>query len=139
MRTRRQTALIGVGIVAGALVILVGVAYIRTTPLSGASLCANEVVQEARSPDGTRRAVVFERDCGATTRKSTQLMILPADTVLPNEGGNVFVAYVDPALVQVSWASANSLILSRPQLPASSVFHEEPSADDVGITYLTRE
>jgi len=102
-------------------------------------MCANEVIHEERSPDGERRVVVFERDCGATTRESTQVMILHADAVLPNEGGNAFVAYVDPTLVRVSWAIANSLILSRPNLPMNSIFLQEPKADEVSIAYATRE
>jgi hypothetical protein len=54
--------------------------------------CGNQVVQVIPSPDGKLKAVVFERDCGATTEFSTQVSILPAGDKLLNDGGNLFVA-----------------------------------------------
>lgn len=54
------------------------------------TLCANTVVAESPSPDGRWKALVFERDCGATTRASLQVSVLPAGGALGDEGGNVF-------------------------------------------------
>jgi hypothetical protein len=54
-------------------------------------LCGNEVIQETQSPNKKLKAVIFSRDCGATTGTSTQLSILKADEELINEGGNTFV------------------------------------------------
>jgi hypothetical protein len=53
--------------------------------------CANRAVSEAVSPDGRRHAVVFRRDCGATTGVSTQVSVLPVGRS-PLGEGNVFVA-----------------------------------------------
>lgn len=53
--------------------------------------CENAVLSDAPSPDGRRHAVVFERDCGATTGFSTQVSVLPSGRA-PSGGGNVFVA-----------------------------------------------
>lgn len=39
-------------------------------------MCANRVAVEAKSPDNRYKAVIFERDCGATTDFSTQVSIL---------------------------------------------------------------
>jgi hypothetical protein len=53
--------------------------------------CANEVVARVHAPSGTREAVMFERNCGATTGFTTQISIVePGDT--PRDGGNVFIA-----------------------------------------------
>jgi len=128
---------LGIGLVVVALV--VGFAYLWTSALSSSSMCANGVVHEEPSPDGKRRAVIFERDCGATTRESTQVMILRNEVQLPNASGNAFVAYVDPALVQVSWVSADSLLLTRPELPQNSIFLQEPKVDEVSIAYAVRK
>jgi hypothetical protein len=38
--------------------------------------CGNEVISEVSSPNGEYRAIVFERDCGATTDFSTQVSVL---------------------------------------------------------------
>ncbi|HEX8473905.1 MAG TPA: hypothetical protein VF666_07715 [Pyrinomonadaceae bacterium] len=53
--------------------------------------CGNELLGEAQAPGGKWKAVVFQRDCGATTSYSTQISILRIDEWLVNEGGNVFV------------------------------------------------
>jgi hypothetical protein len=48
---------------------LVVVALVLTMGLAGCGqpLCGNELLSEARSPDGRYVAAVFERNCGATT------------------------------------------------------------------------
>jgi hypothetical protein len=38
--------------------------------------CGNEVLSQARSPDGLYEAVVFQRDCGAATGFSTQVSVI---------------------------------------------------------------
>ncbi len=55
-------------------------------------MCGNDVTKEVISPDGKMKAVVFQRDCGATTGFSTQISVLPDSKTLPNESGNVFYA-----------------------------------------------
>ena len=57
--------------------------------------CGNEVLQEIPSPDKNLKAVIFHRDCGATTDFSTQVSIIAIDKVLPNEAGNIFVCDSD--------------------------------------------
>src|SRR5687767_14406824 len=56
------------------------------------ALCANDILSEARSPDGRARAIVFRRSCGATTGFSTQVSVVRGTEPLPNDPGNVFVA-----------------------------------------------
>ncbi|WP_440223544.1 hypothetical protein ACQQ2N_21075 [Dokdonella sp. MW10] len=60
-----------------------------------ADLCENTLLEQAYSPDGRMRLVVFERSCGATTGFSTQASLLDAGEPLGDEGGNVFIADTD--------------------------------------------
>ena len=53
-------------------------------------LCGNKVLTDVASPDVHNHAVVFERDCGATTGFSTQVSILPAGRAI-SDGGNVLI------------------------------------------------
>lgn len=62
--------------------------FIQSLP----DLCGNAVLAEYPSPNGRLKAVVFERDCGATTDFSTQISILPSAYTLENEGGNIYAA-----------------------------------------------
>jgi len=55
-------------------------------------MCGNDVLQIVASPDKQVKAVIFERDCGATTGFSTQVSVLASGAKLPNDAGNVFSA-----------------------------------------------
>ena len=54
--------------------------------------CGNDEVVRVPSSDGRLEAVIFRRDCGATTDFSTQISILTKGASLPNAGVNIFVA-----------------------------------------------
>ena len=94
--------------------------------------CANAQISEAVSSDGKLKAVTFRRDCGATTKETAQVSILPAKKPLPNEAGNVFVAAGDPVIV-VRWISGTHLSISGGG--ASGAFKAEKSFQGVEITY----
>lgn len=53
--------------------------------------CANTVAFRVPAPDGRHDAVLFGRDCGATTGFSTQVSVLDPGT-LPPGAGNAFIA-----------------------------------------------
>lgn len=53
--------------------------------------CENILVKRVESPDGKHVAVLFQRDCGATTGLSTQVSILASDEYTSGKG-NAFIA-----------------------------------------------
>lgn len=89
------------------------------------SMCANEVLHEIPSPDKQLKAVVFQRDCGATTGFSTQVSIMKIDKKLPNTGGDVFSADTGHGKVpsgpgggpkiEVVWKGPRQLLVKYPQ------------------------
>jgi hypothetical protein len=113
------------------------------TALSCDSGCANEVLEIVKSPDGKLQAVIFRRDCGATTDYSTQVSILSANAELPNKSGNVFVADTDHGnapeqegggpKIKVEWLDNKSLQVSYD--PRSRVFLGEEKLSGVRISY----
>lgn len=66
-------------------------------------LCGNKVVATEISPDRALKAVLFERNCGATTGFSSQVSVLAALDDLPNEGGNAFAANARVGDTQTAW------------------------------------
>ena len=85
------------------------VAFLAALALSACGeLCKNELVQTLRSPDGRFDAVVFTRSCAASTGYTTQLSVLPAETVLPDAEGNALVVRGDPRIV-VRWETRRRL------------------------------
>ena len=84
-------------------------ALLATLALSACGeLCKNELVQILRSPDGRFDAIVFTRSCAASTGYTTQLAVLPAETVLPDAEGNALVVRGDPRIV-VRWETRRRL------------------------------
>jgi hypothetical protein len=81
-------------------------------------LCGNRILKTIPSPDGRLNAVIFERDCGATTGFSTQLSVLSAADTLPNDPGNLFCGgdYVD-----VFWSSNRRLVVKYPHAADKSL------------------
>lgn len=106
-------------------------------------LCGNSPLREEVSPDGKLKAVVFERNCGATTEFSTQVSLIDADRPLPNQGGNVFDATRDrgqaPAgagggpEVRVIWVNPGLLRIEHH--PLARVLASWPRVRGVQIQY----
>ncbi len=85
------------------------VAFLAALALSACGeLCKNELVQTLRSPDGRFDAVVFTRSCATSSGYTTQLSVLPAETVLPDAEGNALVVRGDPRIV-VRWETRRRL------------------------------
>lgn len=94
--------------------------------------CTNDNLRESVSPNATIKAVLFRRDCGATTTYSTQVSILPVSRKLPNESGNVYVAGGEPTVI-VRWIDDRHLSISGGG--AATVFKHLSVFAGVQITY----
>jgi hypothetical protein len=107
--------------------------------------CGNEGLRETPSPDGRFKAVIFQRDCGATTGFSTQVSVLPINQSLPNDYGNVFRADTDHGKapsgpgggpkVEVRWEGEKDLIVLYDE--RAKVFHRENLLKDITVRYET--
>jgi hypothetical protein len=73
-------------------------------------LCGNNPLSEAISPDGKYKAVLFQRDCGATTDFSTQISILKKDQALANSGANTF-ATGNSQDIRYHWLDDDHLVI----------------------------
>ena len=111
--------------------------------LSGCSdSCANTLVRRADSPDGRHSAIIFQRDCGATTGFSTQVSVLKSGVELTGSG-NTFRADDDRGAAAVgdwggSWAEIRWLapdhLLIRYAVK-SRLFEQEEEVSGVRISY----
>jgi hypothetical protein len=116
--------------------------------------CGNEVISEQYSPNREFRAVVFQRDCGATTGFSTQVSVLAAKQRFPTEGswlqstkpGNVFVADTDHGNapsgsgggpdIRLEWTGPRHLRITHDKRARVSV--RQKKIDIVDVEYLAR-
>ncbi len=102
----------------------------------GPDLCANQIYQEVYSADRTLKAVVFQRDCGATTGFSTQVSVLPAGETLTNDiAGNLYIANGRPADSQLmlQWSSQRSMLI---QGHVTDAIKQETMIEDVVVSYI---
>jgi hypothetical protein len=100
--------------------------------------CGNRILSEIPAQVGSKRAVVFERDCGATTDFNTQVSILNANESAPREAGNVFIADSDHGavtnlIVSVRWDSPDHLVVVFPA--RARVFQQQVQVIGVNISY----
>ena len=110
--------------------------------------CENKVLSRVASPDGEMEAIVFVRDCGATTAYSTQVSVVRKGTAFlttatewsSTEGGNVLVVsggdWRSPATVDVAWAGKQQLVVQHE--PTATVFVAEVSTLGVSIEHRTK-
>ncbi|MGH9792758.1 MAG: hypothetical protein ACRD5W_16245 [Candidatus Acidiferrales bacterium] len=114
---------------------------------SACGICSNDVAWESTSPDGKLKAVIFMRNCGATTDFSTQVSILESSATLPNDSGSIFIADADHGAVLVNrkgimdvrltWKSQHRLVISYPG--RARIFEQENVVRGVAIRYEARQ
>ncbi len=107
------------------------------------SMCANQVLSETTSPDGKYKAIVFERDCGASTDFSTQVSIIPSHSSIGNTSGNLFSVDSNHGAstpgpgggpdVKVYWRSPEELVVSYHL--SARVFLKKEKILSIKVTY----
>ncbi|HEY4164656.1 MAG TPA: hypothetical protein VGM59_16435 [Dongiaceae bacterium] len=126
-----------------AIILLIGVlGYWMLTSFD--DICGNKIVATAFSPDRAVKAVLFERDCGATTGFSSQVSVLEGGATLPDDGGNVFIANESEGgestswggpFVALNWRDAHTLELTHESW--ADIRFKADKLDDVVVVYKT--
>lgn len=106
-----------------------------TLLLQSCGACENDIFQTISSPSQKYSAVIFNRDCGATTGFSTQISITGFGDSLSNNGGNILVIDNHPSKtkVQVLWLSDSELTITS--LGKNKIYSQEHSFGKVKINY----
>ena len=104
--------------------------------------CANEVITSAEAPDGRHLAVMFQRDCGATTGFSTQISVLKQGDELSGSG-NAFRADTDHGTAaagdwggpwaELVWTAPDRLVIRY--AAKSRLFEQDSQVSGVKIRY----
>lgn len=99
---------------------LFGLAWLGINILIG-DMCCNQFISQSFSPDKDLKAILFKRDCGATTAYSYQVAVLnPWDSLSNADTGNVFVSYGTSSL---KWKDNRTLLITRKS--AERIFKEQ--------------
>ena len=95
--------------------------------------CSNEIKDQIPSPDGKHWAVIYRRDCGATTGWDIDVAIVDhRDPAASSLKPNAFSCQAaDPSAIQVSWKDERQLVIrTGVQTPINS---KERSVDLIRI------
>jgi len=103
--------------------------------LCGCGMCHNTIQKEILSPDGTKKIVIFTRDCGATTAYSSQISILDKNSHLLNWYGNAFASeFSDP--VTAIWVDSKNVQVTYHR--GGRVAFQHTQVDGISIKYVER-
>lgn len=107
-------------------------------------MCGNKILQELPAPQGKWKAVIFSRNCGATTGYSTHVSILPTTQPLTNSAGNVLITDIyasspaDESLpLEVQWLGRDTLAIRYPA--AAKSFTKAMHFEEISIHYEVYE
>ena len=117
-----------VGITLGLfLIAMLGLGYFVST-----GMCANTIISSSLSPDGKRKVVLFERNCGATTGFSSQIAVLAANRDIGSNKGNIYIADAYPEGYTITWESDSSVVIGGAK---GRPYKKESHVDGVQIRY----
>jgi hypothetical protein len=94
--------------------------------------CADTVKNEVASPGGRYIATVLERDCGATTDYSTNLVVRGFKEPLDPSGQHLVLTVEGRTPIPLEWTSDESLTVV---LPSTELFTKQETWRDVRIVY----
>lgn len=127
-------------VVGGLLVALLFLGASLAVQRLASGLCASTEVARLPAPDARHDAVLFERNCGATTDFASHVSLLPAGAPLGNATGTVFIAEAGAAGARAAWGGppvtidwdADGALVIRYDATAE-VFHAATEVDGVAV------
>lgn len=93
--------------------------------------CENEVALRVPSPSGEKDAVIYSRNCGATTGFNTQLQIVSAGS--QPRGSNAALVMDGTIPLKLVWRSDSALMVTG--IGQGRIFGKEPASNGVSLTY----
>jgi len=94
-------------------------------------LCSNTELNRVTSPSGEYDAVIFSRNCGATTKEALHLSIMESGEKLDNSAGNVYTTY---DRITVSWDDDRKITVDGSS-EGDDVFQAKTKYKQISIVY----
>ena len=133
-------------VLAGGVVLILAIGTVAYLGLSAfeRGMCGARIVRRLPSPDGRLEAVIYERDCGASTDFGTNLSVVRTGAQVGSKAGNLFVADSDHGrapldsgnVIQLSvhWIGSDSLVVRYDR--RARVFQQQPGTNGVQVQYI---
>lgn len=139
-----KTASLVIGAVIAIFLVPIAILLIFGT-FADQSICKNSIISEIVSPSKDLKAVIFVRDCGATTGFVTHLSIIKSDEKTLDGVGNTFIADTDhgrapesaaggPA-IEISCTNQTHMVVTHHQ--SVRIFSSQNEIHGIHIKYAT--
>jgi hypothetical protein len=115
------------------IVALLGFAWIVLNSIDDMFKC--DVTQHASlpSPDGSKQAVIFDVDCGATTGFNTQVSIAPSNVAFDSKAAPPILVLDGRWSLPIRWIDDRALHIRIPE--GERIYRKLTSTDDVTVKY----
>ena len=128
---RKRRIALALGTAAGAL--LVGTASLTAyLYFLSAPFCETEIKRVVSNVAETRVAIVYEKNCGATTPNNTQVAIVRSPVEFSENSSSVFSAHGQHDLV-ATWQSDSALEITLPV--NETIYNQQSAFEGVVIKY----
>ena len=122
--------------ISGALFVVVGIAFVVGAAYLVQDMfrCENEIVKQVSSPTGNEVAVLYTRDCGATTSLSYILSILPEGKKFTSSENYRILTASNLENISIQWIGGDHLLVV---LKGGEIFLQRDNFSGIKITYQT--
>jgi hypothetical protein len=79
------------------------------------NMCKSEIISTTPSPDASINAVVFERDCGATTNYTTEVALVHSEESPFSDDGDVVLIVSGRQNLNIKWKNGNNITITIPK------------------------
>jgi hypothetical protein len=106
--------------------------------------CDNKIISEAKSPNGSYTAALFERNCGATTGSNFQVSVFRTGDYIDGSGNTFIIDYPNGYYLQrrpkptasVSWLSNSKVKIQYTS--GARIFTQAIMIQGVEVQYVAR-
>ncbi len=107
MNNLKRTITISLSVISA--VTISGLIIVLFFPVFLKSECENIITSTIKNPSNSYVAILFSRDCGATTSFTTNVSIIKHNQILPNKAGNIYIAEDLQKNSSIHWLNTNTL------------------------------
>ena len=99
--------------------------------------CATTIKRVVASPNATKNAVIFERECGVTAPFNTQVSLAPGGQRFSPGRYPSFLSIEGQHTLAIRWTGEKALEIDLPA--TDQAFRSEMTVDDVTVAYRIAE
>lgn len=98
--------------------------------------CGDRIMQAAVCPEGSPAAVVYERNCGASTDWATRIDLVSSAEDMGKDDRNTIFIIKGSQQVTAAWKDSGSLMITFPQIDAKDIYKQQDRSGEITVEYV---